>query len=85
MLKKMQRAAISFKRMEMLKHMAGERTFQEGITIVKNLLQMGTLKDAEKTIIKLMTQAVLEGDIEKAKSFAVALEVLKDYKKNQKN
>jgi hypothetical protein len=85
MIKKMQKVATEFKRMEMLKFMAGERIFQEGVSIAKNLLQMGSLKAAEKAIITFMTQAVLESDLEKAQSFAVALEVLKDYKKSQKN
>jgi hypothetical protein len=85
MLKKMRRVMKEINYFQKLKKCVGEDLFKEGLEIAKFYLQTLSYAKARKLLVAGLCRALLLGDIETAKKYAVALEVLKDFRKNQKN
>jgi hypothetical protein len=84
MFKKMQRAMQEIAYFQKLRAIVGEKIFEEGVEIAKSYLQGLGYKQAKKLIETSCRRALLFGDVEDAKKFAVAIEVLEDVKRNQK-
>jgi len=84
MVRKMQRAMQEISYFQKLKILVGEKVFKEGIELAKNYLQALGYRQAKKFFETSCRRALLCGDIEEAKKYAIALEVLEDVKRNQK-
>jgi hypothetical protein len=84
MIKKMQRAMQEISYFQKLKDCVGEDLFKEGIEIAKFYLQILSYAEAKKLFVATLCRTLLLGDVETAKKYAVALEVLEDFKRNQR-
>ena len=84
MVKKMQKAMREISAFQRLKAIVGDNVFEEGVEIAKTFLKRFGYKQAKKLIDSACHNALLLGEVETAKKYAVALEVLEDFKKNQR-
>ena len=84
MVKKMQRAMQEIHYFQKLKAVVGEKVFKEGVELARDYLQTLGDRQAKKFFEMSCRRALLCGDVEEAKKYAVAIEVLEDVKRNQK-
>jgi hypothetical protein len=84
MVKKLQKAMQEISYFQKLKAVVGEKVFKEGVDVAKDYLQTLGYRQAKKFFEMSCRRALLFGNVEEAKKFAVAIEVLEDVKRNQK-
>jgi hypothetical protein len=82
MVKKMQKAMKEITSFQKLKPIVGDNVFTEGVEIAKTFLQRFGYKQAKRLINEGCCKFLLFGDVETAKKYVVALEVLRDFKRN---
>jgi hypothetical protein len=80
----MQKAMKEIVYFQKLKEMVGKELFVEGVELAKLSLQSLSYTEAKKLFISTLCRALLLDDVETAKKYAVALEVLEDFRKNQR-
>jgi hypothetical protein len=84
MFKKMQRAMQEISYFQKLKETVGEELFTRGVEMANFFLQLWGYRKAKRLFVSALCRSLLFEDIERAKKYAVALEVLEDFKRNQK-
>jgi hypothetical protein len=66
-----------------LKERVGEKVFKEGMHEARLFLEIFGYREAKKMFVTNLCRAVLSEDFEKAKKYAIALEVLESCRRNR--